>query len=97
MGVPSPMLRQMLLEYRRAHPLDFLETLYGWTFYFLTALHAAHVIGGLIPLVVTTYRGQKGRYTADSHEGSYYTLRPTASPLDDAGWNASQNAARSLR
>ncbi len=23
-------------------------------------------------------------HTADSHEGSYYTLRPTASPLDDA-------------
>ncbi len=32
MGVPSPMLRQMLLEYRRAHPLDFLETLYNWNY-----------------------------------------------------------------
>jgi cytochrome c oxidase subunit 3 len=29
-------------------------TLYGWLFFFLTGLHAAHVLGGLVPLVVLT-------------------------------------------
>jgi len=26
------------------------DSLYGWTFYVLTAIHAAHVVGGLIPM-----------------------------------------------
>jgi cytochrome c oxidase subunit III len=28
--------------------------LYGWLFFFLTGLHAIHVIGGLVPLVILT-------------------------------------------
>jgi len=35
----------------------------------LVVLHALHVIGGLIPLVVTTIRGFQGRYDHEVHEG----------------------------
>ena len=43
--------------------------LYAWTFYVLTGLHAAHVLGGLPPMVVTFRRALQGRYTADDHAG----------------------------
>lgn len=36
--------------------------LYSFTFYMLTALHAAHVFFGLIPLGVTTAKAFKGAY-----------------------------------
>jgi heme/copper-type cytochrome/quinol oxidase subunit 3 len=38
-----------------------------WGFYTLTFLHAVHVLGGLVPLVLTTVRAYGGRY-ADDHE-----------------------------
>ena len=44
-------------------------TLYSFTFYFLTALHAVHVLGGVLPLTVTTVRGALGRYGPDEHTG----------------------------
>lgn len=37
-------------------------SLFGWTFFMLTALHAAHVVGGVIPLIVTTAQAFRGRY-----------------------------------
>ncbi|HMB68051.1 MAG TPA: cytochrome c oxidase subunit 3 [bacterium] len=37
--------------------------LFGWLFYFLTGLHAAHVVGGLIPLGVVTVNAFYGRYS----------------------------------
>lgn len=43
--------------------------LYGFTFYLLTGLHAAHVVGGLIPLVITTVRAFRGAYTTEFHPG----------------------------
>jgi cytochrome c oxidase subunit 3 len=43
--------------------------LYGFLFYLLTGLHALHVVGGLVPLGVTTVRAWQGRYTAAAHEG----------------------------
>jgi len=46
-----------------------LETLYGVTFYFLTALHAAHVIGGLVPLAITTYKARRGAYSSEESTG----------------------------
>jgi cytochrome c oxidase subunit 3 len=46
--------------------------LYGFTFYILTGLHAAHVIGGLIPLSVVTVRSWRGRYSAAFHPGVEY-------------------------
>lgn len=44
------------------------QNLLVWFFYALTFLHAAHVLFGLIPLVVVTIRAGRGRYTADDHE-----------------------------
>jgi len=46
--------------------------LYAFTFFLLTALHAAHVIGGLIPLAVVTTRAWQGRYGAVTHAGVEY-------------------------
>ena len=46
--------------------------LYGFTFYILTGLHAAHVLGGLIPLAAVTARAFRGRYSAAFHPGVEY-------------------------
>ena len=46
--------------------------LYGFLFYLLTGLHAIHVVGGLVPLGVTTARAWQGRYTVDAHDGVEY-------------------------
>jgi cytochrome c oxidase subunit 3 len=45
------------------------ESLFVWFFYALTILHAAHVLFGLVPLVLVNVRARGGRYTADNHEG----------------------------
>jgi cytochrome c oxidase subunit 3 len=37
--------------------------LYGWLFYFLTGLHALHVVGGLVPLGIVTVNAFYGRYS----------------------------------
>ena len=42
------------------------------SFYVMTAVHAAHVVGGLIPLSVVTWRAFKGKYDASNHAGVYY-------------------------
>lgn len=39
-----------------------------WGFYTLTFLHAVHVLGGVVPMVLTTTRAYQGRYSADDHE-----------------------------
>ena len=44
------------------------ENLLVWFFYALTILHAAHVLFGLVPLVLVAVRARRGRYTADEHE-----------------------------
>jgi cytochrome c oxidase subunit 3 len=56
------------VELWRAHAT--IESgLYAWTFYVLTGLHAVHVLGGLLPMVVTFRRSVQGRYTPDDHVG----------------------------
>lgn len=47
--------------------------LYGFLFFFLTGLHAAHVLGGLIPLAIVTRRAFDGRYNASAHAGVEYS------------------------
>lgn len=42
---------------------------YGTVFYWLTGLHAAHVLGGLVSLGVCQARALLGRYTRESHLG----------------------------
>lgn len=43
--------------------------LYPFTFYMLTGLHAAHVLGGFIPLGIVIARAHQGRYSSSEHEG----------------------------
>ena len=59
------------IEMAKAH-LDISEHLYAWSFYVLTGLHAAHVLGGVIPLAVVTRRSFKGGYTRINHRGVSY-------------------------
>lgn len=42
---------------------------YGALFFTLTGTHAAHVIGGLVILLVVSLRSLAGRYNARNHEG----------------------------
>jgi cytochrome c oxidase subunit 3 len=46
--------------------------LYMFTFYLLTGLHAAHVMGGLVLLTTVTVKSFRGRYTAAYHPGVKY-------------------------
>ena len=48
------------------------DNLYGWTFYVLTGLHAAHVFGGLPPMLRTAWRASKGAYGPADHRGITY-------------------------
>ncbi len=48
------------------------ESLYAWSFYVLTGLHAAHVVGGLPPLLLVWWRMRKGRYSPAHPEGAVY-------------------------
>lgn len=48
------------------------ENLYAFTFFMLTGLHAAHVIGGLVPLGVACLRARAGRYSPANHNGVLY-------------------------
>ena len=45
------------------------QSLYAFTFYMLTGLHALHVIGGLIPLGVTAWRARGGAYSWADFQG----------------------------
>ena len=48
------------------------KNLYAFTFYMLTGLHAAHVIGGLVLLAVVLVKAIHGRYGSGHHEGITY-------------------------
>ena len=41
------------------------ESLFLFAFYVLTFLHALHVLGGVVPLVLVTLRARRGRYADD--------------------------------
>jgi cytochrome c oxidase subunit 3 len=43
--------------------------LYPFTFYMLTGVHAAHVLGGFVPLGITIANARRQRYTSSEHEG----------------------------
>jgi len=45
------------------------RTLYGFTFYMLTGLHALHVIGGFVPLVIVLNKAKGREYSSSNHEG----------------------------
>ncbi len=48
------------------------SSMYAWTFYVLTGLHALHVVGGLVPLTLVWRRVRWGRYQPKNPEGLLY-------------------------
>jgi cytochrome c oxidase subunit 3 len=55
-----------------AHNLPPQKNLYAFTFYLLTGLHGAHVVGGLAALGVTIAHAGQRRYTPTNHAGVEY-------------------------
>jgi cytochrome c oxidase subunit III len=47
--------------------------MFAFTFFLLTALHAAHVLGGLVILTITTAKSFLGRYSGAYHPGVWYS------------------------
>jgi cytochrome c oxidase subunit III len=45
------------------------RTLYGFTFYMLTGLHALHVVGGFVPLGIVLGKAKRREYSSSNHEG----------------------------
>jgi len=45
------------------------RTLYGFTFYMLTGLHAVHVVAGFVPLGVILNKAKRREYSSSNHEG----------------------------
>jgi cytochrome c oxidase subunit 3 len=45
------------------------RTLYAFTFYMLTGLHALHVVGGFVPLLVVLGKARRREYSSSNHEG----------------------------
>lgn len=48
------------------------RSLYAFVFFVMTGLHAAHVVGGLVPLAIVTDRAFQGRYGPARHAGVLY-------------------------
>lgn len=42
------------------------------SFYVLTGIHAAHVLGGIVPLLIATVKSFKRRYSSSDFAGIYY-------------------------
>jgi cytochrome c oxidase subunit 3 len=59
--------------YSRLAPNVEVRGQYLGMFYVLTGLHAAHVIGGLIPLAVVTVAAMRGKYSRNFHPGVRYS------------------------
>ena len=45
------------------------RNLFGFAFYILTGMHAAHVVGGLVVLVLVAVKALRGGYSAGYHPG----------------------------
>jgi len=45
------------------------RTLYAFTFYMLTGLHAAHVLGGFVPLGIVLRKARARQYSSSRYEG----------------------------
>ncbi len=48
------------------------SNLYAFTFFMLTGLHAAHVLGGIVLLAIVLARCARGRYGSDNYAGVTY-------------------------
>jgi cytochrome c oxidase subunit III len=45
------------------------KSLYAFTFYMLTGLHAAHVLGGFVPLGIVLRKARSRQYSSSRYEG----------------------------
>lgn len=61
-----------LYEDMKATPLPDHARLYPFTFYLLTVLHALHVLGGLVHLLIVIRHAGQGVYRSDSYGGVRY-------------------------
>lgn len=52
-----------------AHALAESKTLHPFSHNFLVGLHAAHVLGGLVPLGIVLVRARRGEYSSSRREG----------------------------
>ncbi len=52
-----------------AHVAVEARSLYAFTFYSLTALHALHVLAGIVPLVLVLGRSKRDHYSSSRDEG----------------------------
>ena len=59
------------------------------TFYMLTGLHAAHVLGGLIPLAVVLAKARRHVYSRNFHPGVRYCASCTGISWTLPGWPSS--------
>jgi cytochrome c oxidase subunit 3 len=63
-------LHGVMAEWVTAHSAQgYALRFYIIAFYFFTVLHAAHVLGGLIPMAGVTAASYRGFYTRTSHNG----------------------------
>lgn len=46
-----------------------VRSLYPYTFYVLTGLHAAHVVGGFVPVSIVLFRAKRREYSSSRYEG----------------------------
>lgn len=60
---------QALNWHHMALPVGASPTLYPFTFYMLTGTHAAHVLGGLVPLALVIGRATRGEYSSSRCQG----------------------------
>jgi len=67
--VQAPSMYALLQKHGAVHEQDI--HLYGLIF-MLILLHALHVVGGLIPMGVVTYKALKGRYDHEQYAGVKY-------------------------
>jgi len=67
------LVSQAVCWFRFVTPAGLADSgLYGWLFYFLTGLHALHVIGGLVPLAVVTVNAHYDRLPPRRRAGLRY-------------------------
>ena len=50
-------------------PFGPADSVFGAVFFGMTGMHGAHVLGGVVFLLIVLVRGRSGRYTAKSHWG----------------------------
>ena len=74
LGLGSAFLAVQSLNWFRLIRLHLMAAtnLYAFTFFMLTGLHAAHVIGGVALLAVVWSRSKRGRYDSGHHPGVTY-------------------------